>query len=376
MSKLRVLYISNEDFQLGGSSLSLMDMLQALGEEVEPVLLFMSDGDVASFFRKKGYTCIIEPFMRASYSPTGITRVLKYIPHAFLRHLRQHRCVCHVVKKVGAIDLVHTNSSTVDIGPKIAHKLGVPHVWHLREYYDIGLKTTPFPSWNSWKRKLFKSDAVIAITPGLFHHWKLETHKNAFCIPDAVCTQSDAQDIPNRRNKEVLFVAGAITSLKRPDEAIRIFHTSGLSEYSLLIIGSIEPELKHSLESLSSDLGLGDRVVFLPTVRDVKPAMRNAAAVLVCTENEGMGRVAVEAMFSGCPVIARNSGGSKDVLKQGQLGSLYNSIEEGAMQLHAIVNNFPINTIIEAQKEAANTYAIDTYGQKIMNVYSTLPCPK
>lgn len=374
MVKKRVLYISNEDFQLGGSSLSLLDMLHALGENVEPILLFRADGVVASFFKEKGYTCIIEPFMRASYHATGLKRVIKFIPHAILRFIRHQKCITHVIKKVGAIDLVHTNSSTVDIGPQIAHKLGVPHVWHLREYYDIGLKSSPFPSWSAWKRKLFRSDAVIAITPGLYHHWNLQTHKNAYCIPDAVCSKSEVQIIQGQRQKVILFVAGAITPLKRPDEAMRVFHASGLSDYSLLLIGSIEPGFKHSLEKLSIDLGIADRIKFQSAVRDVKPAMRTAAAILVCTENEGMGRVAVEAMFSGCPVVARNSGGSRDVLKQGKLGSLYNRIEEGALQLKAIVNDFPINIIIEAQKEAVNSYTIDTYGQKIMKIYSSFPC--
>ena len=98
----RVLYINNEDRQIGGSSLSLLSLLQALEGEVTPVLLFREEGPVSAFFREKGYTCLVIPFYRASFSPTGWRRVLRFVPHALARCRVQARCVRRVIRLCGA----------------------------------------------------------------------------------------------------------------------------------------------------------------------------------------------------------------------------------------------------------------------------------
>lgn len=371
---IRVLYISNEDKQLGGSSLSLLDMLESLGEQVDPIILFMADGPVCHCFRDKGYRCLVHPFYRNSFSAKGWRRVVRFLPHGVARFFIQRRCIRLVTNELNDVDLVHTNSSTVDIGLRIANKLRVPHLWHLREYYDIGLGGKPFPSWASWKRKLFSSDAVIAITPGLFSHWNLGTHPKAYCIPDAVCRLKDAKEVRLERNGRVLFVAGKISRVKRPDEALRIFAGSQLPKSQLCLIGTMEADLKNELDILSEKLNIRNKLIIIPFISDVMSMMREASAVLVCTQNEGMGRVAVEAMFAGCPVVARNSGGSHDVLKEGELGQLYNSVEEGTLQLQRAVTSPLLEQLKKAQEEAMRDYSVENYGQRILSVYQSLLC--
>ena len=372
MSRYRVLYVSNEEYRLGGSSLSLLNMLQSLGEEVEPVILFKTAGCVSDFFQNRGYKCLVVPFYRNSFSARGLMRVLRFIPHAVARFFVQNACVRCVVRECGHIDAVHSNSSTVDIGLKIASRLGVPHVWHFREYYDVGLNGRPFPSWASWRRKLRRSNALIAITPGLFRHFGLDSHINSFCIPDAVCNAYAAGPVREERNKSVLFIAGTVSEVKRPADAVQIFAASGLEGYELVIIGSTDHLAKDSLTRLAASLGVSERVRFVPFANDVRPYLESAAAVLVCTENEGMGRVAVEAMFAGCPVVARNSGGSRDVLGEGRYGSLYDTIGQGAEALKACTVSFPKAQVLEAQQEAERTYSIERYGAKILQVYDSV----
>ena len=383
MSKTRVLYVCNEDRHLGGSSLSLLNMLQALEGSIDPVLLFMSDGVVASFFRKKGYNCLVVPFYRSSFSPAGFIRVVRFLPHAVMRFFKQRICVYRVMRVVGKVDLVHSNSSTVDIGLMLARRMGVPHLWHIREYYDTGLHGRPFPSWASWKRKLFRSDAVVAITPGLFEHWGLENHRNACCIPDAVCSESAALPVLVERKRQVLFIAGSISQLKRPQEALQIFAASGLTDCRLLFVGNVTIKMRQDLTDLASSLWLAGRVEFVPFVDDVMPLLRESAAVLVCTENEGMGRVAVEAMFAGCPVVSGNSGGSRDVLSgnsdgsggsrdvlaAGALGSLYDSVPHAAALLRAAVESLPLEQLRLAQSRALSLYSTEHYAAKILTVY-------
>ncbi len=55
--------------------------------------------------------------------------------------------------------------------------------------------------------------------------------------------------------------------------------------------------------------------------------MSRAIAFLMCSENEGLGRVSIEAMFYGCLVIGRNSGGTKDFVFDGKTGLLFNDMD-------------------------------------------------
>ena len=367
----KVLYISNEDRAVGGSSLSLLAMLQALKGEVQPVILFREDGIAAERFRSEGYECEVIPFNRATFHAKGLVRILRFLPHLIANAWIQARCVRKACKRFKGITAVHCNSGTVDIGLRIARAMGVPHIWHIREYLDLGLNSHPFPSWKHWFRELNESDCVIAISSGLFGHLGLKKHKFAVCLPDAVCSSADVNQ-NEEKEPYIAFVAGTISEIKRPDEAMRIFAASKADGYRLKYAGSMSSEMRSKLNSLANSLGIKNLIDFLPFQQDVKPLLSKASATLVCTEYEGMGRVAIEAMFCGCPVIARNSGGSKDVLEDGRYGKLYNSEEEGAAQLAETLTVFPQATVKAAREYAVNNYSIEGYGKKMMKIYTHL----
>lgn len=408
---LRVLYITNEDRQIGGSSLSLETLLSCVGDAVEPILLFREAGPVRDRFAALGYRCLVVPYYRASFQAKGLSRVLRWLPHFFARAVTQRRCVRRVRRQVGKVDLVHSNSATVDIGPRIARALGVPHVWHIREYPDTGLGLRFFPSAGAWRRKLLSSDAVVAITPGLLRHLGLPASSlraeelcktnlgsaqapprgpgrtarlqnssatpacgrpAALCIPDAVLPAAAAVLVLPKA-PEVVFLAGTLAPHKRPDEAIEIFARAALPEpYKLVLAGEVEDGYRRKLLALAEALGASERVEFRPFTADVRALLSRAAAVLVCTAYEGMGRVAVEALFYGCPVIARGTGGSRDVLAEGLHGSLYDTPEQAAAALRAVVSDFPEAQVRAAADYAAATFSTDSYGARILSLYRSL----
>ena len=367
----KILYISNEDRAIGGSSLSLLAMLQALKGDVDPVILFRADGPAAERFRGEGYECIVIPFNRATFHATGLKRLVRFLPHLIADTLVQGRCIRRACRIFKGISAVHSNSGTVDIGLKIARRLGVPHIWHIREYMDLGLHNRPFLGWNHWKSEIAESDCVIAISQGLFDHLGLQGHKNAICLPDAVCAASDAVLI-EEKDPYVVFVSGIVSEIKRPDEAVRILAAANPGNCQLKIVGLIENGMRARLETLAERLGMQEKIEFIPFVQDIRPLLSKASAALICTEYEGMGRVAVEAMFYGCPVIARNSGGSRDILARGRYGMLYDSIDEAAEKLSDTLRAFPLEMVKQAQEYAVEAFSIDNYKDKIQRIYETL----
>ena len=349
---LRVLYITNEDRQIGGSSLSLETLLSCVGDAVEPILLFREAGPVRDRFAALGYRCLVVPYYRASFQAKGLSRVLRWLPHFFARAVTQRRCVRRVRRQVGKVDLVHSNSATVDIGPRIAKALGAP---------ASGSNAPSADSDSVRTERLQNSSATPA-----------SGRPVALCIPDAVLPASAAVLVLPKA-PEVVFLAGTLAPHKRPDEAIEIFARAALPEpYKLVLAGEVEDGYRRKLLALAEALGASERVEFRPFTADVRALLSRAAAVLVCTAYEGMGRVAVEALFYGCPVIARGSGGSRDVLAEGLHGSLYDTPEQAAAALRAVVSDFPEAQVRAAADYAAATFSTDTYGARILSLYRSL----
>ena len=74
-----------------------------------------------------------------------------------------------------------------------------------------------------------------------------------------------------------------------------------------------------SVEQLAGELGVRDRCRFLGYRRDMSRWYGTFDAFLLTSENEGTPVVAIEALASGCPVVATNAGGTATVVRDGDL---------------------------------------------------------
>ncbi len=76
------------------------------------------------------------------------------------------------------------------------------------------------------------------------------------------------------------------------------------------------------LRELTSKLGIGPRVVFLGAREDAPECLAALDLFVLPSLNEGMGRVLIEAMAVGCPVVATRVGGIPDVVTDRTTGLL------------------------------------------------------
>jgi glycosyltransferase involved in cell wall biosynthesis len=82
--------------------------------------------------------------------------------------------------------------------------------------------------------------------------------------------------------------------------------------------GDLEKELKEE----AYQAGVSDKVKFLGWRDDIPEIMQIIDIFVLPSLNEGMGRVLVEAMASGKPIVASNVGGIPDLVKNGHNGFL------------------------------------------------------
>jgi glycosyltransferase involved in cell wall biosynthesis len=122
-----------------------------------------------------------------------------------------------------------------------------------------------------------------------------------------------AEPKPLPANGPVLFV-GVLERYKNVDGLLEAWRLAALPDAELWIVG------KGTLEPLVARAGVRwDRE--LPTVA-VAAAMDEARLVVLPSRSEGMGRVILEALLRGRPLLAANVGGIPDLVRDGENGVL------------------------------------------------------
>ena len=76
------------------------------------------------------------------------------------------------------------------------------------------------------------------------------------------------------------------------------------------------------MEEHANGLGIADRVVFTGWRRDLPRIYADLDVLVVSSNNEGTPVSAIEAMASGCPVVATRVGGLPDLIDDGETGYL------------------------------------------------------
>jgi glycosyltransferase involved in cell wall biosynthesis len=374
---ITVLYVTFASENFDGATYSLMDLIKSVQENVYPIVMVREKGCVYDFFSNNGVECIVCDFKEDLVGKPVkfhqyIKYVIKYIPNHLTYYRKNRKCVETVAEilRERKIDIVHSNNTVLPVGYDIAKGLNSKFVWHLRGFMNLDFGWMPLRGWKKYYSTLKQTDAVIGITkPVLEHHVPLN-RKNACVISDAVRSKDDTCFMLPKE-KYFLFCAGFLTEQKGCGFAISAFAKSGLAAngYKLKIIGEDQTNYISKLNKIVAHAGLSDAVEFLGHSDQVKAYMSRATAFLMCSENEGLGRVSIEAMFYGCLVIGRNSGGTKDFVFDGKSGLLFNDIDGCVVAMQKSTETDHQEIIRYAQQFARENFSIESYGGKILDVY-------
>ncbi len=162
----------------------------------------------------------------------------------------------------------------------------------------------------------------------------------------------------------VLLYAGRLSVEKRVDRIVdAVAHTAALSEATLVIAGT-GPE-EHRLRRIAN----GAKVRFLGNLAPDRMGTwyRRADALVLASEFEGLPTVALEALASGCPVVALAGCGLDDVLRGGR-GILAQSPAELPEAIVSALRLRGSGTTIAIPPE----FTWPSVGPRILEVYRTV----
>ena len=369
--KLSILYIC-PDNSLGGSTRSLLDLIRATKEEVQPIVLCASKGLAYEEFRKNNIEVIVHPYIKLHQIPAWSNVLFHPWRSVFVRIFTYDIACLRYVKrylKGRRIDIVHSNFSPVYIGIWLSRMLHAKHVWHVREFIDLDFHYKVYGGLPLLRRLVNKADARVAITTAIRNHWKMPV-ENTWVIPNAIRSQADICYIP-QKEKYVLYSAFYLSELKGARVAVEAFARSGIAKngFILKMMGNCDDEYKQSLLETARLYGAENAIEFIGCQSDVKPHFTKASAYIMSSEFEALGRVTGEAMFFGCPVVAHATGGTLDLIEHGKTGYLYDTVDECADYIRLTCLQSQELIIKNAQLFAMENLSIEVYTNRIRPVY-------
>jgi glycosyltransferase involved in cell wall biosynthesis len=376
----RVLYVHNGP-NIYGASRSLIRLLRVLDRErFEPRVLLPADGPLVQLVREMNVEVILFPPLsvieRLVFHSWRLPFFILNIPLSALRLRRILRR-----EKIG---LVHTNTGVVVSSGLAAWLAGLPHVWHIRDWFQEFRGFWRF--YEGWMRAF--STRIIAVSEPIAVQFsdreKVCVINNGFDL--AEFDLPDAGAATPFREKHALGdapVVGCVGRIKLQRKGQEVLlRAAGLLKQrgvraKFLIVGAPFPEHESHLEALYDivrELGLGDDVVFTGELADTRSAYGAMDVfVLPSGQPEPFGGVVMEAMCMGLPVIATNIGGSVEQVADGETGFLIPAGDAGALadKLELLLRDADLRKRFgeAGRRRVAERFTLEGMVEKITRVY-------
>jgi len=336
---MKILIISNyypPHFK-GGYELSCYEVTNYLYEQGEDVLVLCGD------YLKN------EPDNRSNYR---VVRKLKYIDYLSDDYWNKSKVEKENYEMTTRIldefepDFVYFwNQQYLSLAPywavkrrKIAHVFDIGDIWPLK-YYREGFKAKV----KSFIKRLLPNfrDAKMEVNPVIIlSEWMRPMFvekfgsKEIYNIPRGVKLKEDLQ--MNSKTDDIkLMFAGRIEPLKGLELIINVL--SGLQAYkwTLDVYGDGDEDYLERIKLLITEKSLGQRVFLKGKLYPLDEAYQTHDVFLFPTlAKEGFGRVAIEAMSYGLPVLTVNKYGPNDIVEDG-----YNGYKSSPSDFSAWANN-------------------------------------
>lgn len=375
--------IVNHTSIMGGAEVGLAEWIRFIDRDrIEPMVVLPGPGSLADRLRAAGTEVVFQPLerLRRSRNP-----------------LRLFAAGCRLWRGAGSLKrlvqsrefrLIHANSTTAALSAALAaRRAAVPWIWHVRDLVPLGFTG----------RCLYRqADLIVAVSEAVAGHVQryrtgrdrvkivsngVETSRFAVSVDRTALRRRWLPDLA----PETLLV-GMVANLvpwKRHDlfldMAEHLVVGSGL-RLGFVLVGddrfkdhpAYGPAIQRRIDN-----GPLAKCTVLTGFQECMPELMQALDVLVHpAETEPFGRVVVEAMAAGRPVVAVNAGGPSEIILDGQTGFLVKpndavGISDAVRQL----GQDPLlrRSMGEAGRErAVRCYDVSRLGSELTELYERL----
>jgi glycosyltransferase involved in cell wall biosynthesis len=324
---MTILFISHYSAMYGANQ-SLCSLMVALKREynITPIVLLPREGEICANLEHEEIRYVVSHYYWWVNNDKGAFQWCLNIRKQIRNRSRIQKLTRLFINQ--SIDLVYTNSITVNIGVYLSRRLKCPHVWHLRETLEAyGLE---FSLGTLISKQILKKGAstYIAISnfvanryTGLIPSDKIKVIYNGVSLATPPQKEVAKDDILR------ICIVGIVSEQKNQLDVVKalniLVNKRDCKNIQLHIIGGHKEEYLEQLNQYIKTTHLKAYVVNHGHQPNIHPILDQMDIGIVCARDEGFGRSTVEFMLHRMPVIASRSGANEEVVKEDTCGHLY-----------------------------------------------------
>ena len=273
---------------------------------------------------------------------------------------------------------VHTNDLRMHLAWGPAAKLaGRRFFWH------VHVKLNDNALWRGLARL---ADGVLVVSETARRTLPARVRETAVLTPNPfevgeppperlAARQALAQELRLDPSLPWLCFVGNLTRQKRPEVFVEALSALGRPACGL-IVGQDRDSLQAALQAQARSGGVAERLRFLGYREGLAPILAAADIVVAPGVNESFGRVPVEAMLAGTPVVAAASGGHLETVADGETGLLVpaNDARAFAGAIVRLLDDAALAARLAeaARRQARERYDPRSYAERTMRLYDAV----
>ncbi|MBD5504855.1 MAG: glycosyltransferase family 4 protein [Lachnospiraceae bacterium] len=324
---LKVLYVTHYG-TLYGANRSMLDMILTLREKyhIVPCVLLNKHGDLEKELEKNGIDYIYGKYYSCTVSKNG---KIKFLIKLMIKKVIRPFSYFMVIKNLkNHFDIIHSNSSAVDIGYYISRKFRYIHIWHIREFGWEDYNFEQIDSSRKVKDRYLNTDGVIAVSRSVEEMiLDIDGQITVNAVYNGIEIPEKYEKVFCTDNKVHFCTIGVICKNKNQMEAVRAVKylvKEGYHNFYLHIVGGEGADGEfYVIKKFIEENHLEGYVELTGYRYDVPIFLKKMDVGIMGSYKEAFGRVTIEYMSNYMPVIGVNTGGTKELIKNGENGLFY-----------------------------------------------------
>jgi len=410
MSAKKILYVQHTGAN-GGATMSLFYLLEYVKKEFNIVVYFISEGPAIEFYKNAGIRCVVNKSLGKLAHCHGESQSLNPCSFKFYRDVKAYLknylklipsyCRMKAIIAEEKPDIVHLNSSVL-ISEGLAVKLvGVPLIWHIREFLEYG----KFKIRYRLLRKLigYCADVIIALSKSELE--RIAPTKESVIIPNFVNLDKFNYLKTNKVNlrgqlgispdSKIIAILGwhspvkgalplmkafAEIKDKQPNSVLVFFgegpikadNSSRIKNFLRSVAG--RKNLRIEIQKIIDANQLSDRVFFPGVIFDLASYIAEVDVIAVPFTQSHFARPILEAGAMKKIVVASDLDGTREMILNGKAGYLAKpgDIHDWSQQLDLALSSNNQEKIELMYENTLLSYNADINAEKTINQYKSV----
>ena len=372
-----VLFITHYTELLGANRSMLQLILELRERGVNPTVLMPFSKNIESEGLKE-----VLNHNSIKYIEAPIRQIKHpYFSKIILNYLYSQLLNLQIVKQLKdyKFDIIHSNSSVINIGSCLSKKLKIKHVWHLREFGDLDYNMkTPFCK--CFQRIIYRgNNNFVAISQKIRHHFlPYVKSQNIHLIYNGIVAQEEKEKDYNCKLE--FCIVGFISEKKGQYDVVKavdyLVNYMEIKNFHVTVVGDGYKEHIEQIKRFIIKNNLNSYITFTGYQDNVSSILNKMHVGIMASRNEAFGRVTVEYMMNGLAVIASDGGANQEIVENGKSGIIYHAgdfSELAKIMKYFIQDNKSVKSIAkEGYRVALSNFSSHMNATKIFNLYSSI----